>query len=206
MVRVALGDTPASRIGDLALDVLIQLVADRIWGRVFAIEPFYLVKQQTAVAVTAPGYLDVSTLTERFYRLQAVRRDAQTYHALDARYLSFNDDGTLAASDASSSAKYFWRGSQLHLLPYDTAVIDIIEYSYRPARYTTLAETATVVWPDGQEDALVLAAAARANRADKELAIEAAQAELELLATVSRRDVGPIVPFQLSQPQEVGGE
>lgn len=208
LVRVTIGDTPAARISDLGLDLMIQMKSDELWSVIFSIDPFYRVTRQTGLAPGAPGFVDVSSgLTGRFYRLQTVGRGGQTYREIDSRYLSFDASGNVTAVDVGSqNFKYFWRGSQLHLLPYSmTADVDVT-YSSRPPLYSTLADSAVVVWPDGHEAALIKGTAADILRSDKDLRSQANTAEEELRAAISRRSIGPLVPFQTRTPQEDGAE
>lgn len=208
IVRVMIGDSIGTRISDVALDLMIQMKADEIWSKVFSIEPYYIVNRQLNLTPTSPGYVDVSTgLTSRFYRLQSVGRAGQTYRQIDPRNVSFDDSTLMAIDSGSSSYRYFWRGTQLHLLPYATTADVDIEYSGPPASMlTSLTESQAIIWPDGHELALVLGTASAILRADKDLRTDADNALGELLAHVSRRSIGALTPYQVRTPQEDGAE
>ena len=157
MIRAMMSDESSEKWNAGNLDLLIQLTLDRLWAKIIDIAPMLYSYLDTVTTLTSPGYISTGLggdLTKRFVRLQSLTRDGREYHPISRKDVVFEDSAVIAVN-VSRYYKYVVMGSQIHLLPYDTAADVEIRYSYRPDSFTTLADTATVEWPDGHEDAYI---------------------------------------------------
>lgn len=216
LVRTLLGDVGKDRIGDPALDVVTQVVHDREWAGLLYEFPYLVTQNDALTALTTPGYVDLrestdsGDLTKRLYRILAVVRDGQTYRPLSAKQVARQPSNAaaeqLVGSNVGTTGTYVQYGTQLHLFPYDTTTDVDVLYSYLPTRYTSLAETAAVGWPDGGEYALASAVMATVTKAlgDRALADDALR---NLRADVARRTANsPTLPIFDDTPQQYGAE
>lgn len=205
MIRALLPDAEKQAIHDSVLDVATQLVIDELSGEILDEAPWYVSVLETPGTITAPGYIALSTLAQRFYRMQKVTRDSQEFGVS-----SPHDVVTFDNVDVTSPRyTYAVMGSQLWLFPLDTTLNVELRYSYLPAAFTTLADTDVVPWPDGFDSAYVHEAVARltgdVNWTNKQHAI--AQAAFDRLKSRVRREyVGPGVMQVADSPITWGSD
>lgn len=223
-VREYIDDPGAKTWSDAALDVVIQMTADGLWGDILDSASYWnSFYQQVLSPYHAPGYIDLRTttdggdLTNRLYRIQKFIADGREYFAKDSRDFLLTAASTVGITTVSAPVEqnfaYEILGDQLWFHPLGlTATPGFVElrYSYRPPSYGSLASGDPVPFVDGCEHALVLTAAANAmHRGDQEdpgkfLAL-AYDARTKLFNTIRRKYHGPMVPFAVSNPIEMGG-
>lgn len=222
-VREYLDDTGAKTWSDSALDVVIQMTSDGLWGDILDMAPYWNTKyEQLASPYHVPGYLDLRNTTDggdlafRLYRIQKLIADGREYFAKDSRdYLltaAANTGLSTITAPIEQAFTYELLGDQLWMHPLGTtAAPGFIElrYSYRPSAFTALANGDPVPFPDGCEHCLVLQAAAhgllRGDQENPDTVMKFAEIERNrLFATIRRKYHGPTVPFQATNPIEMG--
>lgn len=212
MIRALLPDQEKQNIADSTLDVLTQLVIDELSSEILDESPWFISQLMPLISAyfTSPGYIDLTPsagpLTKRFYRVQKVTTSSgQEYGAGSAR-----DVVTYSSTDVSSQRfTYVVMGSQLWLFPLSATTDIELRYSFLPAAFTTLLDTATVPWPDGFDSVYVHEVVARLtadmNWSNRHHAIHAA-AFGRLKSRTKREYIGPAVMAVSDSPSEWGGE
>lgn len=225
-VREYIDDPGAKTWGDSALDVVIQMIQDGLWGDILDFAPYWN-SQYQQIAYTSystPGYFDTrktgegGVLTARLYRIQKFIADGREYFAKSPKdYLltasTNTGDVTTVTATVEQNYTYELLGDQLWFHPLgQTATPGFVElrYSYRPASFGSLANGDPVPFVDGCEHALVLAAASYAmHRGDEEdptkLLILSGIERDRLFSTIKRKYQGAMTPFSTSNPIEIGG-
>ena len=209
-VQQAIDDVGAKRWPAASLDVLIALTIDDLWGDILDASSFYTSKLELPTIV-APGRIALSGLASRFYRLQKVVRDSYEY--FDAGQTDVVIEGLISTLEEISAPdkSYVLVDENLWLFPLDATEPVTVAYSYLPPVYTTLAEGAAVVFPDGNESAIVYESASRALvRGDAEsmaqVKVLAELAKNKLLSRVQRRRYGPTVMNVTGSPADYGSD
>lgn len=223
-VREYIDDPGAKTWSDAALDILISMTQDNLWGDILDTASYWNSFYQliTSASYHAPGYLDLrptgdgGDLTNRLYRIQKFIANGREFYPKDSRDFLLNAASSVGLTTVTAPIEqnytYEILGDQLWFHPLGTTAnpgFIELRYSYRPAAFTSIADGTTVGFVDGCEHALVLTAAANAmHRGDEEdpgkflsLAFEARQ---RLFATIRRKYHGPTVPFSVSNPIEMG--
>jgi hypothetical protein len=208
LVQQWLDDPSAQFWSEANLDLLISLVLDDLWAEVLEANPRYLSVLDTLLSadLDSPGYVDLSgdgPLTERFFRIQSVTRDAREYVPVSPQNIVIEAD-TVIVSEASPRS-YYLQGQQLWLFPLDASASIEVRYSYLPADFNGLGASASVVWRDGFESAYILEAAGRAmlkgDRENGERLLGMGRAvHRRLLSTISREYPGPDMPYMSVRP------
>ena len=193
-------------------DLIISLVYDTLWSRMLELSPNLTSARQDLTSLTSPGYFTISTgLDNRFQRIHTITRNSQVYSPVSVKDVVIQGD-VVKAEDVRGSYHYVLLGDQVHLLPYNTTDDVEVRYSYKPTRFTDIASDATVItWPDGHEEVLIYAAAARLlMRGDREDATQlstiADLAWRELSSAIQHQQLGPIMPHHMNQPSAWGAE
>lgn len=218
-------DPAAKRWTAPNLDQVISFVYDNLYGEILDTASYWNSQyQQIGLPLHAPGYIDLrlqsagGDLTKRFYRLQQLIADGRQYFAKDPRdflMMASTQTGDVTTIQASTGVEqrfsYQFLGDQLWLHPLGNVTTFVeIRYSFRPAVFTTLADSDSVEFPDGTEHTLVLAAAAHAMvkggaEDPSGLMALAAEAKQRMIESIRRRYHGPTVPFAPSNQWEWGG-
>jgi len=168
-------DPSAKRWSDPALDQLIELVADDIYGDILDVAPYYNSQYQQITTLHAPGYIDLrqtiygGDLTQRLYRVQQVISNGRMYGLKDPRdYLLIAQQTTGSITDLTDvqgvAAQYSMEflGNQLWLHPLSTSTLAEIRYNYKPTPFTQLTNGYVVDMPEGSYRALINLASAEA--------------------------------------------
>ena len=161
LIQQLIDDPDAARWTADNLDILASVTLDKFWAELLIEAPYLRSTLQTLTSLNAPGYINIAPggdLSERFFRVQKITRNGTEYSPGLQKDFVIEDEAFLA----SQRSQYFRLGSQLWLSPLDTTTDVEIHYSSHPAMYDGLGESATVVWPDGHEEAWIYAVAARA--------------------------------------------
>jgi hypothetical protein len=168
LIQAAIDDPSAQRWTAATLDLLTQTVIDSLWTDILDFAPWFNNQLDASLAPLSPGYIDLNIsgvgsgqLTKRFYRIHKVIRNSQEYDYMNQRdtLVQNNFDVVQPRYDYT-----FYGRTQLWLFPLDassTYPIDVW-YSYLPAPYSGLADGTIVEWPDGYDDVIINATAARA--------------------------------------------
>ena len=208
-------DPSAKRWTAPNLDVLINMVYDNLYGDILDIAPYWNSQyQQISLPLRVPGYIDLRLISDtgdlnaRFYRLQQLIADGRHYFAKDPRDYLMNattNTGDISTVRADTGVEqrfsYQFLGDQLWLHPLGQVQTFVeMRYNFRPATFTSLADTATVPFPDGTEHALILTAAAHAMvkggaEDPSGLFSLAQQAHQRMIESIRRRYHGPTVVF-----------
>lgn len=154
IIRGLIDDPDSKRWSDTELENFVTAVLDSMWRRILLSRPHFLATSET-VATPAGGIVSLSSdLSNRVHHILAVLRDDVEYHQADWRSI------TLEGGEAIVYPSKSWAvlGDSLYLFPLSTDAAEV-RYSYIPPKYNSLADDATVVWPDGHELAYILQAA-----------------------------------------------
>lgn len=212
LIQQLIDDPNAANWSAANLDTLVSMVYDELWSMILNVSPFYVSQKDTILNLTSPGYLDSrlvadgGALSQRFHRLHAIVRGEQTLQRADPRDVIVQNNIVIWAP----SNNYVFYGDQIWIFPLDLTTDVEIRYSFKPAKFTTLADGAAISWPDGYESALVFESAGRAMlKGDREsganlLAI-AMGSRQEMLSTIKNRSHFMSVPWANQDPVEFGG-
>lgn len=156
-------DTTAGTSGEI--DPAMSYVFDREWRRILTHQPYQRVSQKTPTSDSSGRYAlsDLAVTTtdaeERLFRVLSVVINGRAYQEVDAK------DWFSALADNPTSRVYWRQGSYLNALPTQasTAIAspDGIWVNHLPSRPDALsADSATVVFPDGYDEIVILETAA----------------------------------------------
>lgn len=208
VIRSLMSDQAKQAYSDTALDVITQMVLDETVADVIEhAGSWRSQKDNVAITgITTPGYVDLTSagpLTKRFHRLQSVKKNNQEYSPIDPR------DVVMFANVevVTSTYGYYIEGSKLWMFPLDVNCPIEVLYSYLPALYTGLADTATIDFYDGFEAAFiheVIARIAPVTTRDDHAIAEAAKSRL--ISIAKRQRVGPNLIKTYDADIELGGE
>jgi len=222
-VRQMIDDPNSKRWSDPALDQLIELVLDDIYGDILDVAPYFNSQYQQIPTLHAPGYIDLrqtiygGDLTQRLYRVQQVIANQRMYVLKDPRdYLLIAQQTTGNISDVSDvqgvAQQYSMEflGNQLWLHPLSTTTSAEIRYNYKPTAFTSLTNGSIVDMPEGSYRGLINLSAAEAL--PKGNAEEAQQfremgndAMTKCLNSIRRQYHGMTVMFAGDSPTSWGG-
>ncbi len=165
-VRQLIHDEGGKLWVDANLDLLIGLVFDSKWSDMLNFRGKITSQLDTIATLTSPGYInlqiaaDSGDLSQRFYRVQSVTRNATQYLPADERFITI--EGATVKYGGPSSCFYV-RGDEMWLFPLNTTDDVEIRYAFLPTRFDLLTNDATrMSWPVGHEAALIFEAAALA--------------------------------------------
>lgn len=207
LIQQLIDDTAEKLWSAANLDILTQGAIDELWGELLDWNG-WLRSTEGTPTITAPGYFDLDTGLTRFYRLQAIVRDGQTYWPANQRDVLVSNGEAIVAPDHT----YAIIGSRVYLFPLSTTPTVYVRYADRPTAYTSLASDATAVdWPDGYHMAYVYETAARAlEKGDREKSDtfrqRAADEVARLRAYLRKRQIGPIMPWMDRDSIEWGSD
>lgn len=217
LVQQWLDDPSAQRWSATNIDYVTQFAIDQLWADILDISPYYNSFYETKVSSHSPGYIDLrqtstGDLTNRLYKLQSLVVTDQVLYQKDPR------DYLKAAAEASAivSTPYTYElvGDRAYIYnangELSTSTSVGLRYSYLPASYVGLADGTAVEFPDGDEIAFILYAAALAmakgSAEDATQLMNLAQvAKNSLLNRAKRRSIGPTMPFTVGTAEEFGG-
>lgn len=197
MIRQFIDDSGSKLWDDTNLDLLTQGAIDELWGELLDWNG-WLRSTEATVSVLTPGYFDLESGLTRFYRLQAVVRDGQTYWPANPRDVLVSNNQAIVAPDNT----YAILGTRVYLFPLSYPGTSVyVRFADRPTAYTSLASDATAVdWPDGYHMAYIYEAASRAmEKGDREKSDtfkqRAADEVARLRAYLRKRQIGPVMPW-----------
>lgn len=190
------------------LDTIITLTIDEKWGELLNFSPFYRSTLETITGtpkLTAAGAIDLSQLSNRFYRIQSLVRDGRTFEELNPKNLQMTAGAVVVGPDYH----YTFFGDFIYMFPISASQSLELRYSSLPAAYSSLGASDPIVWPDGHEAALLYETAARAtakgDREDNSRFVQlAAHTWGNLLTRVKRRNM-PLTPMDFKTAQDFGG-
>jgi hypothetical protein len=205
LIQQLIDDTAAALWTAGNLDILTEAVLDELWGELLDWNA-YLRATEVTPTIVSPGYFDLDTGLTRFYRLQSIVRNGQTYGEINVKDMLI--DGT---NFDGPSNTYAILGSKVFLFPLDTTTPINVTFADRPTAYTSLASDATAVpWPDGYHMAYIYETASRAmEKGDREKSdtfrSRAGEQIARLRAYLRKRSVGPVGPWLNDDAREWGG-
>lgn len=215
LIRQFADDPQSKHWSDANLRLLAGIVIDGLWGELLGFQPRLTTALDTVTVLTTPGYVDTAAgedLTQRFFKVQSIVRDGAEYAEVDPRNVLI-EDNEAKVSEGSFNGRWFQRGEEVHLLPYELTPEVEFRYSYLPESFNTLEAGDTVTWVDGYELAYVYAVAAhmmsKGGYEDKGSAEMFAKSEREmgrLREKIEKLGPGPMMPFHADHPQQYGSE
>jgi len=216
LIREVMDDAASKLWSNTLLDRLATITLDSRWGELLEFAPQLTSQLNTITTLTAPGFIDLNLtgdggdLTQRFFRVQHVVRDGQEYTAADTKRIVIEVNEVIA-NDTGKKFVYFIRGDQLWLLPLDTTLDVELRYTFTPARFSDIAESDNVAWPEGYEDAYVFEVAGRAmlkgGREDAAARLSSGRDSFaNLRSALTRPHGGVIMPYQHMSAMAWGGE
>ncbi len=161
LIQQLIDDPSAARWTAANLDVLSSIALDKFWAELLIEAPWIRSTLETVTPLNTPGFINIAAggdLTDRFFRVQKLTREGTEYSPGMQKDFVIED----AAFLAQHRRQYFRIGDQLWLSPLTLTPEVEIHYSSRPATYDSIADGATVVWPDGHEEAWIYGVAFRA--------------------------------------------
>lgn len=229
MVRQYLDDPSAKRWTDPNIDIAIQLVIDDLWNDILDQAPYITHIQETLVpffpyspslgfpisgATGSPVAIDLRTivdggqLSQRFYRVQHLIANEREYYVKDPRdYLIVLGDAPTPAL-VETRFTYQVLGDQVWIHPPDSTIE--LHYSFKPGKFTNFTDTDSIPFPEGNESAAIMQAAA--NTMAKGNAEEAVQlqslavtARDRMLNSIRRQYHGMTQPLTTGTSTEWGG-
>lgn len=193
-VRQAFDDANSKRWSDANLDVLIGMIGDMMWSSILDTFEF-TTNQQDTVTPSGAGAVDITTLTKRFYRVQAVTKASDS-----------SDVQAKLFKERVPQQSYYMLGNNIVTDPAITGASSLkVDYSFLPTRFDAIATDGTTLpteYPEGHELSLVyLAASAAIIKGDAENMAQIARladtAVEQLLFHVARRyPIGAIQRIQ----------
>jgi len=205
---------------DANLDLLTEQLMDGLWAKIHDYFPFFTSQVDAGLSPISPGFIDVrqtgvgtGQLTNRIHRLQSVvvggaSANALTYEKADPRDIVLQGGKVIYAPNY----RYVLYGTQLYLFPLDLSPANVeLRYSYKPTpTFRTLADGASIGWPDGHEEALwwyvASAGISRGAREDPAVFKNYHQEAWDsMLSSIKTYDLGPIVPYLPDSPTSFGG-
>ena len=214
LIRDAVDDPKQARWKDEIMDLWTGLTLDSMWGELLQIDAFVTNQVDTLTSLTTPGYFDkrldsgtpAGDLTQRLYRIKSIVRNGRELEEGDARNFLLENDVILAGHQPG----YWHIGDRIYISPLDTADDVEVSYSFKPAPYVDLEDSADVVWPDGYDAAVIYEVAgrllAKGAAEDNQGYLVLADAEFgRLKAAVQRKSLGPIMILNLDDDVGWGG-
>lgn len=206
LIRELMDDVDAKRWSELALDLLVDTVQDWTFGQILKHSPYYNSQLDTVATLTSPGYIDTSSggdLSARLFRIQKVTRDGKEYSEIKASEVVL-EDNTLQVGPRQV---YLPLGTQIWLFPLETTPEVEVRYNFRPAKWSSLDDQASLAWPDGNEDAFICEAVGRAlakgAAEDPSVFLQMAQrARDDMLGELARRAHGPLTMMVTDAPAD----
>lgn len=217
LIRELIDDADARWWSNTNLDLLTGLVLDDLWAELLELDARANSRHQLLSSISSPGYIALSgpvpTLTERFYRIQSIVRNAQEYTPIDGRNIIIQDN-VVKVAEGRNQFVYFLRSDadekQCWLLPLDTTTDVDLWYSYLPAAYTSLIDGSGVNFPDGFETAYIYETAARASNKGNTQSVTAYRAQaldtMQKCKASLRKYAGPQVLYDGMPPLALGSE
>lgn len=185
-------DPSGVRWPEANIDMLMSVALDTLYVEVLQTQP-YAVSYLETPSMVSPGTISKSGLTKRLFRIQKITRNGQEYSPAGSHQLVIEDNAVVRADDYT----YVVWGDNLHVFPYDTTADVELRYSYLPAHFRTLDDSATVEWPDGHDLVylaytanLALGKGAAEDGTNWFLAYE--KAKQLMMAAINRYHPGPI--------------
>jgi len=202
VVRTLIGDQGALVWADTMLDVTIGAIFDELWVELLDAAVWYNSELETFDSLSEPGYLDLSELTRRLYKMQSVVRDQFTYTSTSLRDIVIEGEVQLVAPNYT----YAILAQQLWLYPLDADTPLELRYSYLPTPYLNLSDSDNISWPSGHDSALFFSIVYRLVADDKlqRYAVLAAQAMARLKQAIIQQHNDPAVMYLTGSAQEWG--
>lgn len=224
MVRQYIDDPSGKHWTDIALDMVIQSVLDDVATDLLDTQGYLNSQYQqfTSAQLHTPGYVDLrqtvygGDLVDRLYRVQSVVADGYTCYPKDPRdYLLTTNGSSTGISSLRSDlgeARFTFQflGNQLWIHPLGSINKVELRYSYKPTKFTNLANGTLVELPDGSENAATLLCAAHGmlkgdEEDNKNLLIASERARERMLASIRRQYHGMTIPFSVENSWSWGG-
>lgn len=213
LTREWLDDPDAKRWTDVRIDLAIQLAIDDLWTDILEHQSKMTSQLHTLTDLVSPGYIDLrlttqgGQLTQRFWRVQHLTRNAREYRPVDDRDHVIEAGAKLIGPDFT----YYVLGDQLWMFPLDTTTDVELRYSFKPTPFTAMTDGMVIPFPEGSESAYVLAASAttmaKGNAEDAAQLVDLAdKARGRLLTAIKQQSVGTSLPFHGGHPSEMGGD
>ena len=189
------------------LDILFGLVLDVLWADIFKSEPRLLMARENidAAGLTSPGFVQLSSLAQRYFAILEVTRDSKPYTKGDEKRVVLQDD---AAISWEPRTWVVW-DSELWLFPLSATSDVEVAYTYLPPKWATLADGDTVIWPDGYDLVYLNEVAGRAffkgDAEDGAKLLTLAAQDFKRLLTAIRQDFEAVQIKGTDAPQDWGG-
>lgn len=151
-VQQAIDDPSGIRWSASNLDVLITVAQDTLFQAILDTFPTFTLAVAEAITTDASGAFDLTTTTQRFYRIIKVVNSVSSVELQPIYY-----------TDKVPSQAYTIGGFKLLTIPTLATTALKLDYSYLPTRFTDLANDTTALpneFPVGHESALIYLAAA----------------------------------------------
>lgn len=193
LVSNLIDDPDNQRWSTTALDTLIELTLDSLFGDLLLFQP-WLVSAVSTGTQDAQGRVNLQKtsaggiLGQRFFRVQQVWVGTEAYGKGDPRT-------SLPEVEEGGYGTYWVSNGYLYTYPAGGETVNI-RYSYFPERFTQQSNSALVQWPDGFEGAAVFEVAGRAiskgAAEDSNTFLTLAMKDLNTLkAVIQTRDINP---------------
>lgn len=184
------------------VDRIIGAAQDREWHRILSASPYYLIKRKS-ITIYSTGTSLFSDLVDggadtiiRPFRIQSLSVDGTVYEEVNPEDFILPAGGTSAPNPM-----YIWylEGDTIRMFPIQITSSPLVVYNYLPVRQENLANSSSVVlFPEGYEDILTYASAARLltkggaeTEAARYFSLQAEELRQEMLQDIARRTMKP---------------